>query len=143
MWKIHYSRLISLTVIALILSVTVCYAQSVNYAYDELNRLKQVDSPAVEYTYDSAGNRLEAQSLPSYTIIVTKNGTGTGTVSGAGFNCGSDCSESKPFVSVVLTAVPNTGSTFASWSNCDSSNGNQCTMQYDANKTVVATFTEN
>lgn len=38
------------------------YAETINYIYDELNRLKRVeygDGTVIEYTYDKAGNRLE------------------------------------------------------------------------------------
>jgi YD repeat-containing protein len=59
----RHALLISMTMIALLFaSVIVSYAGTVNYTYDELNRLKRVeygDGTVIEYTYDKAGNRLE------------------------------------------------------------------------------------
>ena len=61
--KMRHAVLISMTMIALIFaSVTISYAETVNYIYDELNRLKRVeygDGTVIEYTYDKTGNRLE------------------------------------------------------------------------------------
>jgi YD repeat-containing protein len=61
--RIRHGLLIGITVIGLFFtSVLTSYAETVNYIYDELNRLKRVeygDGSVVEYTYDKAGNRLE------------------------------------------------------------------------------------
>ncbi len=82
------------------------------------------------------------------TLTVTKNGTGTGTVtSNDGYiNCGVTCSHNYTNVlptNVTLTPTPDVSSTFASWTGCDSVNGNQCTVSMSllgGNKTVTATF---
>ena len=108
-----------------------------------LNRLKQVehgDGSTTEYSYDGTGNRLQTLFTGLYTISVAKDGTGTGEVRGTGFDCGSDCSESAYSGSVVLTAIADTGSSLTGWSGCDAVSGNQCTMNYDSNKTVALTF---
>lgn len=142
--KTRYSGLISLMVVALLVaSGVLSYGQSLNYAYDELNRLKQVeqgDGSTTEYHYDGAGNRLQTLFTGLYTISVAKQGTGTGVIGGTGFDCGTDCSESASSGSVVLAAISDTGSSFIGWSRCDSISGSQCTMTYDSNKTVTATF---
>ena len=145
MWKkTRYRGLICLTALALLVaSGVLTYAQSVNYAYDELNRLKQVeqgDGSTTEYSYDGTGNRLQTLFTGLYVINVAKNGTGTGVVRGTGFDCGSDCSESASSGTVVLTAVPDTGSSLTGWSGCDSIRCSQCTLNSDSNKTVTATF---
>ncbi|MEO8338340.1 MAG: S8 family serine peptidase [Nitrospirota bacterium] len=60
----------------------------------------------------------------TFTVMVAKNGTGTGTVAStpAGINCGGDCNEQFPGGSTVtLTATADGGSTFTGWS------GNGCT----------------
>src|SRR3954454_1737852 len=70
-----------------------------------------------KYEAPPAGNKLK----------VTRNGTGTGTVTSnvAGtnsetINCGSHCEETYPAVQVVkLSPAPSAGSTFQSWSGCD------------------------
>jgi len=51
-----------------------------------------------------------------YTVAVAKTGTGSGTVTSRGINCGSDCSEKYAVGSVLdLKANPAAGSVFAGW----------------------------
>ena len=74
--KMRHGLLISMTMIALLFaSVIVSYAETVNYIYDELNRLKRVeygDGTVIEYTYDKTGNRLEkAIQIPDTTPPTT------------------------------------------------------------------------
>jgi subtilisin family serine protease len=42
----------------------------------------------------------------------------------------------------TLTAVPNTGYAFQSWSGCDSVSGSTCTVTMNANRTVTANFAQ-
>ncbi|MBI2535058.1 MAG: hypothetical protein HYW03_23000, partial [Deltaproteobacteria bacterium] len=77
-----------------------------------------------------------------FALTVNKSGAGTGTVTGTGINCGTDCSE--PFAngtSVVLTAAAASGSTFAGWSGggCTGT-ASTCTVTMSAATTVTATF---
>ena len=82
-------------------------------------------------------------------LDVTKGGTGTGTVTSApaGISCagdGSQCNALFPADStVVLTASPAAGSSFASWTGCPSPSGNQCTVTMDQERTVNANFNVN
>jgi hypothetical protein len=73
----------------------------------------------------------------SYTLSTPTDGTGTGTVRAipGGPNY-------APGIIVTLTATPDSGTTFAGWSGCDSVNGTQCTVTMNSNKTVTATITE-
>src|SRR4030042_4976100 len=61
--KMRHALLISVTMIALLFAtVIVSYAETVNYIYDELNRLIRVeygDGAVIEYIYDKTGNRRE------------------------------------------------------------------------------------
>jgi YD repeat-containing protein len=61
--KMRHTLLISMTMIALLFATDIpSYAETINYIYDELNRLKRVeygDGTVIEYIYDRAGNRLE------------------------------------------------------------------------------------
>ncbi len=80
-----------------------------------------------------------------FALTVSKLGTGTGTVTSnpSGISCGSDCSESyNPGTVVTLTAIPATGSTFASWTGCTPapSDPKKCTATVSDNTTVTATF---
>jgi len=77
-------------------------------------------------------------------LTVTKSGSGSGTVTSnpTGINCGSTCSKAFPASpAVVLTAAASGGSTFTSWTGCDSTSGNTCTVAMSAAKTVNAVFT--
>jgi hypothetical protein len=78
----------------------------------------------------------------TYTLGVTKAGTGSGTVtsSPAGISCGATCS--APYVAgtvVTLTATPATGWAFAAWSGACSGAG-ACQVTMSAARDVIATF---
>jgi uncharacterized repeat protein (TIGR02543 family) len=81
--------------------------------------------------------------LGRHTLAVTKAGTGAGTVTSApaGIDCGATCSFDYPYVtSVVLTATPAAGSTFAGWTG-DCSGAATCNVNLDKATNVTATFT--
>ncbi len=72
--------------------------------------------------------------VTSFSLAVTKSGTGTGTVtsSPAGINCGSTCSASfNSGASVTLTPAAASGSTFAGWSGACTGTG-ACTVSMTA-----------
>lgn len=78
----------------------------------------------------------------TYTLGVTKSGTGSGTVTSApaGIDCGSDCSENYPQgQSVTLTATPDPTSTFTGWGGA-CTGLDACTLTLDAAQSVTATF---
>lgn len=78
----------------------------------------------------------------TYTLAVSKAGTGSGTVLSApsGIDCGTDCSE--PYASgtvVALSALPGASSTFAGWSgSCSGMEG--CSVTMSSAQNVTATF---
>ena len=92
--------------------------------------------------YSNAVCATAPNDLPTaYTLTVARTGTGSGTVTGPGVNCGTDCSE--PVASgnsVTLTAAATTGSTFTGWSGGGCSGTGTCTTTVLANTTVTATF---
>jgi hypothetical protein len=78
----------------------------------------------------------------NYTLIVSKGGSGTGTVTSnpAGIACGSTCSGSFPYNTVVtLTAVADAGFSLAGWTGCTAT-ANTCTVTITGNTTVTASF---
>ena len=82
----------------------------------------------------------------NFTLLLTKSGTGTGTVTSvpAGIDCGGTCGASYSQDTVVnLTPIADTGSTFSQWTGCDSINGNVCTVTMTTEKSVSAAFTLN
>jgi hypothetical protein len=76
----------------------------------------------------------------TYTLTVSRAGTGTGTVTSnpAAINCGSSCSTTlNSGTAISLTATPASGSTFAGWSgNCTSAGS----VTMTANMSCTATF---
>ncbi|PQJ96418.1 hypothetical protein CXB77_10535 [Chromatium okenii] len=79
----------------------------------------------------------------TYQLTVSKVGNGAVSSDLFGINCGSDCTEN--FASgklVTLTAKPDTGATFVSWSGCAAVAANplQCTVKMSKAQTVTATF---
>jgi len=86
-----------------------------------------------------AGYRTAAAS--SYTLSVSKTGTGSGTVtsSPSGINCGTTCSANFSG-SVTLTVAATGGSTFAGWSGDCSGTATSCTVTMSAAKNVTAKF---
>lgn len=93
----------------------------------------------------SAGglNASGSGSSGTFTLQVTKNGSGSGTVtsSPSGISCGTTCSRSfSGGTTVTLTAVPAAGSVFAGWSGGGCAGTGSCTVQINNNMTVSATF---
>ncbi len=78
----------------------------------------------------------------TYTLTATRTGTGTGTLSATGLTCnGATCTGTYPYnTSVTITAAPATGSTFGTWTGCDSSSGNSCKVTMSAARSVSASF---
>ena len=79
----------------------------------------------------------------NYTLSVAKTGTGSGTVSGNGINCGSTCQTALPVgTHATLTAMATSGSTFAGWTGCDSVSGGTCSLTLGTNRSVFAMFNQ-
>ncbi len=79
----------------------------------------------------------------SASITVTRNGSGTGTVtsSPAGISCGGTCSYTFGTPqTVLLTAAPDNNSIFTGWSGGGCSGTGTCTVSLTGNTTVTATF---
>jgi len=96
-------------------------------------------------TMDAAKSVTAEFTLNTYTLNVSKTGTGTGTVTSApvGIDCGLDCSQVYNYnTEVTLSAVATTGSTFTGWSGACTGTGD-CVVTMDAAKSVIASFTLN
>jgi WD40 repeat protein len=77
------------------------------------------------------------------TLTVSKDGTGSGTVSSApaGINCGGDCTEDFAADTVVtLTATATDGSEFTGWSGSGCSGTGVCIVTMSEARSVTATF---
>lgn len=74
------------------------------------------------------------------TLTVSRSGNGSGTVSGTGIQCGSDCREAYPFGQVVtLVSTPSVDSIFTGWSGACTGAG-ACTVTMSGARSVTANF---
>ncbi len=97
--------------------------------------------------------RFDLRGVSLVTLTVDKKGDGSGTVSGSGINCGTNCSGSffklSPVTKVTLTATADSKSTFDGWaSTCTQAGGTEnrstCSdIPMDKSKTVTARFIQN
>jgi hypothetical protein len=99
--------------------------------------------------YGAAGTHLVLKILPEeaspppvqYTLGLRKMGTGSGSISGPGINCGGDCHETySAGTTLTLTAKADPGSVFAGWSGEGCSGTGPCTLIMNSNKTITAQF---
>ncbi|MBV5307804.1 DUF1566 domain-containing protein, partial [Chromatium okenii] len=84
------------------------------------------------------------QSFDPFQLTVNTSGTGSGSVSSnpAGINCGAICAaDFNSGSEIILTAAPDTDSTFSGWSGGGCSGTGSCTVTMSAAQTVTATFT--
>ena len=97
----------------------------------------------------TAAKTVTATFQPDAWLLTAKtSGTGRGTVTGGSISCTTGSAEgctasvpnTSPATSVTLTAAPEPGSTFSSWSGCTLVSGTTCTVSMSAAKTVTATF---
>jgi hypothetical protein len=73
-------------------------------------------------------------------LSVGKSGSGTGSVTGSGIDCGATCTVSlAEGTAVSLTATPAAGSAFAGWSGACIGTG-ACSTTMSADRVVTATF---
>ncbi len=98
-------------------------------------------------TVSPGGDRVYLQvGATQYTLSVTKDGTGTGTVSAqsipGGIDCGTVCSLAYVAgTEIRLVATPDPGSLLTAWSGGGCSGYGDCIVTLNANTTVNATFT--
>jgi Tol biopolymer transport system component len=81
--------------------------------------------------------------VKSFNLTVSKTGAGSGTITSVpgGINCGSTCSSSYLFNTIVtLTAAPASGSAFTGWSGSGCSGTGTCTVTMSAVQSVTADF---
>jgi len=101
------------------------------------------DTSRNESDYSNEVNKT-IRSIQQYTLTVNKNGTGAGTVTSPGINCGSDCTEPYDQGTIVtLTATAATGSAFTGWSGGGCTGAGTCSTTINANTTVTANFNKN
>lgn len=99
---------------------------------------------SVHYVWPVRGG--QSGPLNNLSLSVAKTGSGTGTVTAStGTISWTNSIGTASYTSgtqITLTASANTGSSFISWSGCDSTNSNTCNVTMSAAKSVSATFNE-
>jgi len=124
------------------------------FLYDGANTIQLTDndglddsSPQINNSYitwsgyDGNDEEIFLLSAPAgtTTLTVSKAGSGSGTVTALGIDCGLNCSNLyNPGTGVTLTATPDGGSVFTGWSGYTDCLDGQVTM--DAARSCTATF---
>ena len=84
------------------------------------------------------------QSGTTYSLSVTKSGSGSVASADGYILCGSVCQHNYTAGSaVVLAAVAASGWTFSGWTGCDSPAGSNCTITMTAARQLLASFSQN
>jgi Tol biopolymer transport system component len=97
-------------------------------------------SGQAKVTSDPAADLTPAWAPLRPRLSVAKAGAGSGTVTGAGIECGPDCSEAYAFdTPITLIATPAPGSLFDGWDSVCTGTA-ACTVSMDETKSVTATF---
>ncbi len=102
-------------------------------------------SPTCTLTSVTRSAEAAFELAPSYSLTVTRSGTGAGTVTSrpGGIDCGVSCSTSlAPGTVVTLSATAATGSTFVGWSGACTGTGS-CLLTITADRSVTANFNQN
>jgi uncharacterized repeat protein (TIGR02543 family) len=94
-------------------------------------------------TVDGAKSVGAVFTRTSWTLGVTKSGSGTVASDPAGIHCGSVCSAPMAVDAVVtLTATPAAGYYLASWAGACTGSASTCTVTMSAARTVTASFAQ-
>jgi uncharacterized repeat protein (TIGR02543 family) len=80
-------------------------------------------------------------NLVKHSLTVSKDGTGSGNVTGNGINCGSTCTQAlTQGTRVTLTANASADSVFAGWTGACTGTTTRCQITLTEAQTVTATF---
>ena len=115
-------------------------------AVDGSGRATAVDSGATTITATdpsgaSASTTLTVRQRAALSIIRPGSGTGNVLSSLPGIDCGTECAALFDVgTTITLTPGPDSRSTFAGWTGCDSVSGDTCTVTINAAATVTAAF---
>ena len=107
---------------------------------DEQLLSAQFSLPCAKYpaTYDPHDD------CPESVLTVSVEGPGKVASTSAGISCGEDCTEEYPSgVEVELTAAPDAGAEFVSWSGACAGTGPVCHVKMDKNQNAHAVFKTN
>lgn len=99
------------------------------------------NAPLAAELGDFIGNQMAAVNLGISSVTVARAGTGSGTVTGNGINCGGSCTSQLALgTPVTLTAKPASNSTFTNWTGDCAGTQLACTFNITAENNVTANF---
>jgi Bacterial Ig-like domain (group 3)/Lamin Tail Domain/Divergent InlB B-repeat domain len=122
--------------------VTLTATADVNSSFTSWSGCDSVSGNTCNVTMNATRNVTATFTSTQRTLSVSRNGTGTGTVtsSPAGINCGSTCTATYTDGTMVsLTATADANSIFAGWSGACSGIGS-CVITMNGDKSATATF---
>ncbi len=116
--------------------VTVTATPNTGYVFTNWTESGTEVSKSSSYKFTMPGNRTLVANFSSlYALTLSSNPAAGGTSNGAGtYTAGS---------SVIVTASPNTGYAFTSWTGDATGTTNPLTVTMNANKNIIANFTIN
>ncbi len=141
---------VSLTGLTLPASAEIYQYSAANLAAIQKLSAQQVSTGGFSATFPGNSITLFVMATggtSSVPLSIAKTGTGSGRVTastGAITWNGSTGTVTYSYnTSLILTATVDTASTFAGWTGCNATTGNQCSLIMDSPKTVAAAFTLN
>jgi hypothetical protein len=128
--------------------VTLTAQAAVGSMFASWNGCDAVSGTTCTVTMSEARSVVATFVLQQFTLGVSKDGIGNGTVTSSSnpagateIDCGVTCSASYDWSTVVtLTATPAFANRFMGWSGCDSESGSICVVTMQAEKSVTARF---
>jgi hypothetical protein len=140
-WKSDTPQVAQVSTGGVVTPNTNCGAANITATFYDSPNLVTSNSAHIVVNGPAAEGCTPAGPQPVLTVVFAGAGTGTVSDSTGVLNCTASCGATFAIGSTVtLTAAPGAGSTFASWSGCNSSSGTTCEVFMQANVTVTATF---
>lgn len=89
----------------------------------------------------STGSAGGSGGSSNLTVQFSESGFGTVASNPAGLGCTANCTVPFPTGDIItLTATADTGHSFVSWTGCDASQGQTCTLTLNSDRTIAVTF---
>ncbi|MGA9566142.1 MAG: protease pro-enzyme activation domain-containing protein [Candidatus Korobacteraceae bacterium] len=122
-------------------TVTLTAAPAQNWVFTNWSGCDTVSGNTCSVSMNSARSA-SATFSPLYSLSVSTSGSGTVTSSDGFINCGPNCTHNYlSGTTVTLTATPGQNWVFTSWSGCDTTSANVCSVTMSRLRQVTATFT--
>jgi hypothetical protein len=133
-WSVDSQNLVTITNTSLVTALSICGSGNLTASY--------YDSPnLVTGSAFLTGGGAGTATCQEAVLTVNIAGAGSVTDSTGVIKCPGTCSADYALGSTIgLTAVPGTGASQVTWTNCSSFTGNTCTVVLNFDTVVTATF---